>query len=263
MIHYLSRSDWDNTGLERWGYQVDPRQFVGLAVHHTVTSFDPGTGVGGVVAHMKRLQQERPDLGLDVPYSWVVFPHEDPSSSYVAEGRGSGRTGAHTSGYNSTRYGVACVGNYVFEFPTSGLIEGIKYVGRTFDPWASMATLGHQDFPNNATACPGSNLESFINQLQPPFSATDFGEEMTREELNEALAPIYNALGTINHNVDLTMKQMDSFVHADPSSQPNYAEPVVRQGQGINDGVATIRDHLLPEVLAKLDEIIAAQFPGS
>lgn len=174
-VHYLSRADWDSSGLPRLGYIVNPRQFLGLAVHHTVTYFDPDDydpagEIEAVKAHMRRLQNERPDLGRDVPYSWVVFQHQNDGDCYLAEGRGPGRTGAHTYGYNSSRYGVAVVGNYQNAFPTQGIIDGINYVGFNYCPWADATTLGHRDFPQNATACPGNNLENRLDELQPPFT---------------------------------------------------------------------------------------------
>lgn len=177
-VHYFARGDWDFSGLPRMGYQVDPKQFTGLAVHHTVTYFDPDDfdPAGEIIAvknHMRRLQNERPDLGLDVPYSWVVFEHQNAGDSYVCEGRGPGRTGAHTYGYNSTRYGVAVVGNFVNQVPTQGIIDGINYVGYHYCPWATSPTQGHGSFPQNATACPGNNLNSRLGEMQPPFKPSE------------------------------------------------------------------------------------------
>jgi hypothetical protein len=166
-VTYISRSEWEIEVLERKGYAVNPIQFKGLAIHHTVTS--SGTDRESVCAHMRRLQRERPDLGLDVPYSWVVFRADNPGDCFVAEGRGPGRTGAHTYGANSSVYGVSVVGNFVNETPSPGILEGIRYVGRTFLPWASQPTKGHQDFYDNQTACPGTNLEARLGELQPPF----------------------------------------------------------------------------------------------
>ena len=177
-VHYFSRDEWDHSNLPRMGYEVNPKQFTGLAVHHTVTYFDPDDfdPAGEIIAvknHMIRLQHERPDLGLDVPYSWVVFEHQNSSDSYVCEGRGPGRTGAHTYGYNSTRYGVAVVGNYVNNVPTQGIIDGINYVGYHYCSWATSPTQGHGSFPKNATACPGGNLNSRLGEMQPPFKPSE------------------------------------------------------------------------------------------
>jgi hypothetical protein len=169
-VNYYPRSMWDISSLPRLGYVVPTTQFVGLAVHHTVTTVDPG--VQAALGHMRRLQVERPDLGLDVPYSWVVFRGETDADSIVCEGRGAGRTGAHTYGFNSTRYGVAVVGNFMNEYPTGGILGGIRHVGTAYCPWASAPTLGHRDFPNNATVCCGDNLELQLPAVQPPFNTT-------------------------------------------------------------------------------------------
>lgn len=185
MIQYYDRAVWDDSGAPRLGYVVPESQFVGLAIHHTVTTAAPGAE--SAFAHMRRLRTERPDLGEDVPYSWVVFRGEYPTDAIVCEGRGPGRTGAHTYGYNSSRYGIAVVGNYENEAVTGGILDAIDYVGRRFCPWASEPTWGHRQFPKNATACPGDHLVEVLADVQPPFPSptpvpqpTDKGTLMMR-----------------------------------------------------------------------------------
>lgn len=95
-VLFLSRDDWGAGPLVA-GAAAPHSQFLGLVIHHTVTTFNPGDDPA---AHMWWLQKVRPDLGSEIPYSFVVFPTTDPDSCVVAEGRGWGRTGAHTVGYN-------------------------------------------------------------------------------------------------------------------------------------------------------------------
>lgn len=152
-------------------------QFVGLVGHHTVMvmgDYDHDGMTDGdlddIKSYMRQLQTARPDLGNEVPYSFVVFPGADPADSVVAEGRGRGRTGAHTIDYNSTRYGVAYAGNASVDSITPGVIDGYRWVGATMlvDPIGAKPTFGHRDvYP---TECPGNRL--YPRLPQPPFTLT-------------------------------------------------------------------------------------------
>ena len=134
---------------------------------------------------MKQLQTIRPDLGLDVPYSFVVFlMNTDPESIYVCEGRGEDRTGAHTKGHNTTGIGVSIQGNFEYEIDITGYIPLIsKFLGWLKNdpnnpdyggPYAPMINLGqlkpngrhvfgHRDF--KPTACPGKSVWSKIGEF--------------------------------------------------------------------------------------------------
>jgi hypothetical protein len=86
----------------------------------------------------------------------------------ICEGRGRTRTGAHTAGYNSSRWGVALAGDYTDITPTPGMFAAIRQIGR----WlvaaaAARPTLGHRD--TVATACPGQMTYPHLIELQPPF----------------------------------------------------------------------------------------------
>lgn len=145
-------------------------QFLGLVIHHTVTAYEVGQDPA---AHMRWLQRVRPDLGSEIPYSFVIFPTADPDGCVVAEGRGFGRTGAHTVNYNSTAYGVAFAGNYENDVPTPGMLEGVRWIGRRLaDPINALATIGHRE-TGFATACPGAHTMPLLGLLQPPYAEPD------------------------------------------------------------------------------------------
>lgn len=171
----LSRAAW-GAGPLGSGHVVDPAQFVGLVVHHTVIvmpDYDHDSLVAGdlddAITYMRQLQHARPDLGDEVPYSFVVFEGTTELDCILAEGRGLGVTGAHTIGYNSTRYGVAFAGDFTDHAPTAGMWEGVKAVGRKLvNPAGAHATLEHRDV--YATQCPGNSTPSPA-LAQPPFSA--------------------------------------------------------------------------------------------
>lgn len=196
-ITVIGRDDWGGGPLRR-GNLVDTARFVGLVVHHTVMVMRDYDGDGflrgdldDVKRYMKALQVARPDLGSEIPYSWVVFHGEHDDDVIVAEGRGFGVTGAHTTGYNSTRYGVAYAGNASEEPITDGVLEGYRWVGRHLDaPAGAEPTIGHRD--TKSTECPGDNLYAQLGEIQPPF-ATEEEDDMTDAE--------HKVLYDLNHTV--------------------------------------------------------------
>jgi hypothetical protein len=174
-VQWIDREAWGAAPLPRLGHVVPHEQFIGLAVHHTVTvvaDVDRDGFIDGdlddIATHMRHLQTVRPDLGADVPYSFVVFPAGTDDSAVVCEGRGWGRTGAHTAGHNSTRYGVAFAGDYTDRAPTPGMVAAVRWLGSLLaDPAGAAITLGHrQTYP---TACPGEAAYPLLVHMQPPF----------------------------------------------------------------------------------------------
>lgn len=196
-ITYLPRSQWGG-GPIKSGYTVPKTQFVGLVAHHTVSvmpDYDMDQITNGdledAAQYMRFLQTARPDLGPEVPYSFNLFEGTTDNDCIVAEGRGLGVTGAHTSGYNSTRYGVAIVGNTNEMKMTPGLIEGFKWVGRLLsDPVHAQSTFGHRDVKN--TACPGNNCYSELWMVQPPFNPSqgDWLTMATEEDVKKAMREV-------------------------------------------------------------------------
>lgn len=188
---YLTRDDWGAGPLRR-GNIIDEHNFIALRVHHTVIVMPDYDGDGflhgdidDVKRYMKSLQAARPDLGSEVPYSFVVFPGERNEDFIVAEGRGPGVTGAHTEGQNSWTYGTALPGNYEVEDVTSGQIAGIRYCGAAFLKGTQWESLGHWQVPGQSTACPGQNMKTKMHLVQPPFTAADLSGVKEEEEVME------------------------------------------------------------------------------
>lgn len=182
-LTYLDRAAWGaNPSLPRLGHVVSRAKFRGLALHHTVSVLRDWDGDGvlhgdldDIGRFMRQLQTARPDLGADVPYSFVVLQGSTPDDAVICEGRGFDRTGAHTPGHNSTRWGVALAGNYTSEPPTPGQLEAIRWIGRQLaDPAGARSTIGHRDV--KATACPGDCAYPLLALVQPPFG---LGQEVT------------------------------------------------------------------------------------
>src|SRR5690606_3040840 len=177
-LTYLDRAAWGaNPNLPRLGHVVPHTRFVGLVLHHTVSVLRDWDGDGhlhgdldDIGRFMRQLQTARPDLGLDVPYSFIVFRGSTPDDAVICEGRGWERTGAHTEGFNSTRLGVALAGDFTHEAPSAGMLEAVRWIGRRLaDPAGAMPTLGHRD--TKATACPGDAAYPHLPFVQPPFNS--------------------------------------------------------------------------------------------
>jgi hypothetical protein len=193
----LSRTQWGGGALKA-GHLVDHHQFRGIVAHHTVMAA-PRPDIDDIITYMRRLQKARPDLGLEVPYSFVVFRGPSNSDCVVAEGRGFGVTGAHTSGLNSTRYGVAYAGNASVDPITPGVLAGYRWVGRRISGTA-VATIGHRD--TKSTECPGHHLYAQLDEIQPPFEEDDDMDEATfKEWFKEAAAADHKLLADMNHRV--------------------------------------------------------------
>lgn len=187
-ILYLDRAAWGAggppghripAGRARPVY-VGPQRFVGMVGHHTVSIVQDWDGDGIVLGDLEDIARfmrnlmvvRASDLGEEVPYSFVMFPTPDPNTAVLAEGRGIGWTGAHTSGFNSSRYGIAAAGNTSVDPITAGQEAAVRYIG-TFlaDPANASLMSGHRD--HKATACPGSSYYSALDRLQGPYTKED------------------------------------------------------------------------------------------
>ena len=200
-VTFLDRTDVGLSATPVRGHVVASTRFVGLVAHHTVMVVSDWDGDGivhgdldDIARFMRRLTEVRAvDLGPEVPYSFVVFRTDDPNHAIVAEGRGLGRTGAHTAGYNSTRYGVAYAGNTITAPVTPGVISAYRWIGTLLhDPAGAAATTGHRD--HKSTACPGTNLYAALDQLQPPFDLTSEEDDMFTDEDRQMLQQINGEL---------------------------------------------------------------------
>lgn len=184
MITFLSREQWSALSLPRLGVVVPVTQFVGLVVHHTVMVLGDYNANGyrygdldDIGVYMRHLQgTARPDLGTDVPYSFVAFEGTNDDDAVICEGRGFYRTGAHTAGFNSTRWGCALAGDYTHTAPSRGQWTALNWLGlQLADPINAQKTLGHSD--TVATQCPGLSAYPQLHMAQPPFTIIEEPKE--------------------------------------------------------------------------------------
>jgi hypothetical protein len=207
-VLYLTRADWGaDPTLPRLGGPEDPRRPGGYPLvprsqrlydltHHTVIVDSDVTRnvwetLEEVRLQMRRLQVIRPDLGLDVPYNFVLFLMEG-GTICVCEGRGYDRWGAHTADkdaagrwWNGAGIATAWQGNFE-NFPLPLDAHGLAVVNRwnahkraAFGPQygtpgaCGRPFCGHRDTAQ--TACPGR----WLYEALPRFSfETDLEVEL-------------------------------------------------------------------------------------
>ena len=99
-----------------------------------------------------------------IGYSWLI------ADGKVLEGRGAGRQGSHTQGWNNSSYGICVVGNYSVSQPSTADLNAVAWLLNygVREGWFARAELsgGHRDV--GSTSCPGDQLYrkiSHINQL--------------------------------------------------------------------------------------------------
>lgn len=174
---FLSRAKWGaDTNLPRRGHPIGPLRRTEVYVHHTVivdadTTANEWQTLNEVKSMMRRLQRIRPDLGLDVPYNIVAFCMSD-GELVLCQGRGLGRTGAHTRNHNRSALGIAFQG----DFEDKALPRNIDAQLTEFAAWLrdlrnnqgfsnlgnsrpdEKQVWGHRDSGTARTTCPGQRL---------------------------------------------------------------------------------------------------------
>lgn len=154
----LTRADW-SAGPHRAGIIRTPVSR--LFLHHTVTPFWVSTQAA------RNLQAIARSRGfLDISYSWLT----DRQGNEI-EGRGWGRDGAHTSGFNSTAHAISLVGNLEARPMPAGMIRGAVRLVRRHRPYGpDRITHGHRDVAS--TACPGYHAYARVAEINRAASGT-------------------------------------------------------------------------------------------
>lgn len=127
---------------------------VTLVVHHTA-GFRPLTQLAEI-AEMQSIQHQHQAMGWsDVGYNYVIMP-----SGRVYEGRGYNIVGAHTADNNTRSIGVTFAGNYEVVKPSRAQLRAYKQLVRLLRRNGAVIrrVRGHQQMPNQATACPGKHI---------------------------------------------------------------------------------------------------------
>jgi len=204
-------------------------------VHHTVVGYggDPG-------AYMRRLQTSRPDLGLEVPYSFIVMPGATADDAIIGVGRGWSRTGAHTIGYNDTAYGVAFAGDFTDVAPTAAMLAAVRLIGSYMD--APEETLGHRD--TYATACPGASTYPLLGELQPPFYLQADIPEVPDVQLSDTTTAGNSVNDILNWSID-GINRLEAAVTALAAAVAAIqTNPVSSGAPSANDIIDTLKGRL-------------------
>lgn len=182
---YVQRELWD-TGktLPRLGSLVAPSARTHVFIHHTVMVDSDATkntweSWDEIRAMMQRLQVARPDLGKDVPYSFVAFCHAS-GDLVLCEGRGLLRTGAHSVGHNTAAFGISFAGDFENQPAPTQLANQLAALGIWLKSlrqigYANLGTVkppipkqrevfAHEDI--KATACPGRHLVTMLPAIR-------------------------------------------------------------------------------------------------
>ena len=182
-VTLLTRREWGaDPTLPRRGSPVDPQERTEVFIHHTVivdadASPNEWQSLDEVRSKMRALQRIRPDLGLDVPYSFVAFCMAD-GGLVLAEGRGFDRSGAHSVGHNRSAFGISFQGNFEtgplpthFEARLTALGDWLRTL-RESGAYPRLGSQrppgrqvwGHRDIKN--TDCPGRLLFERLGRIR-------------------------------------------------------------------------------------------------
>jgi hypothetical protein len=192
-IGVITREEWEArptqcTAIEDGWYR--------MAIHHTA---GPTTAGGTVEGRLKATQAYAMDSGTwcDIPYQMMVG-----YDGSLWEGRGLVlRSGATGGGNNDGNLAVCFIG--CFHTPDSACVGGqghpvtdammhhgrlmVQTLVRLFDiPSNSESIRGHQDWPGNSTACPGSLLHPRLGELRADlawFSGEETGRSWGEEPI--------------------------------------------------------------------------------
>ena len=158
----ISRHEWGARDPERVCNQVvDPYR---MTIHHTASPNDGPDAAG----RMRQIQAFHIDGRgwCDIGYHFVVSQAGD-----IFQGRSDERRpGAHVGGHNAGNIGVCLMGHYDEQVPPEAQIEGaariVGWASRTYDISLDRDTVrGHQEWPGQATACPGRNLLPRVDDI--------------------------------------------------------------------------------------------------
>ncbi|KAK6166879.1 hypothetical protein SNE40_023489 [Patella caerulea] len=99
----------------------------------------------------------------DIGYSFLVG-----GDGRVYEGRGWGKEGAHTAGYNNISIAMAFIGDFSSYLPNEAAFTALRNLiayGVSIDKISTSYKLsGHRDAANAATKCPGQSLYNVITK---------------------------------------------------------------------------------------------------
>jgi N-acetylmuramoyl-L-alanine amidase len=156
-VRYVTREAWGGLPAERVAY-LDPARVDRIFIHHTT-----GEQQDDKAAWLRSIQRFHMQTRgwSDIAYSLLV---DAQGVAYV--GRGFGRVGAHTKGYNSTSVAIAYLGSGLKPVPEAAL-HGIRRAVEDARLWfgRDLPVFGHCDV--GSTTCPGPALLAWVREGMP------------------------------------------------------------------------------------------------
>ena len=145
-------------GRAEWGAKpavgvtnLVPSRVALCVLHHTTGTY---SGSGQTVRNIQAFHQGPTRKWADIAYSFLVAP-----DGTIYEGRGWGKQGAHTKGYNSSSVGIAFIGDGRLPVPAPALAS-IAWLGSEADRrFGTLRRVGHRDV--GSTVCPGDALHGW------------------------------------------------------------------------------------------------------
>lgn len=177
---YCSRSCWDINGT--CPAQTNPASTspTHIIVHHTGDGivFPTNTNYAAKVRYYWDLHVNT-NGWADIGYNWLI-----DRNGIIYEGRGDGIRGAHFSGQNAGTMGVALIGDFTLETPSTNILNSLnnliaweakdKNINVTGSSYHASSQLnlnnisGHLD--GGSTSCPGTNLYGLLPSIRTNVS---------------------------------------------------------------------------------------------
>lgn len=129
-----------------------------LFLHHSVTV---DRGLTASMREVDAIHRQRFGAASGFGYSWGC----SMADLAIAEGRGPGRSGAHTLGWNTHGHALVVFGNFEYDRPTDQLVDLLArfaawYAAQGYGPGRFH---GHRDV--GSTACPGRRLYAALPEI--------------------------------------------------------------------------------------------------
>lgn len=134
------------------------REITKIYVHHSALPRDKG------IDEIRKLHLAR---GFeDVGYHFVI-----DNNGKIWKGRPIEKEGAHVKGDNVDSIGVCVCGNFEIEEPLPSQVKALEKLILTLcKKLGKLEILGHRDFSQSDTVCPGHHLYQFLPKLREKCS---------------------------------------------------------------------------------------------
>ncbi len=174
MVDIVGRADWGFRQTRNPG--AAPTRRGGLVLHHTVTA--EWTGNAG----MRRLNEMMIGMG----YVCVGYTLCIDVDGRIYSGRPLAQVGGHTRGHNTTRHGVALIGNFSHKRPPQPMEQALVDLYRhgIDQGWWQPSLVGHRDL--GSTACPGGAAYARLPHYRTAAASTpeDIMASLDRDDID-------------------------------------------------------------------------------